>query len=149
MNKKLILPILGILGMMWAIRYVMIAAPKPVVAAPIAEPTNIPFTHYIAGSGLTEPYGGMVHIGTYVSGIVTAIPPKIGDIVTKGAPLFMIEDSMAKATLMEEQANLKNQQDQYDIINSIQDPRAVSVNESQSWCGFTYGAGTDGWYADV
>lgn len=136
MKMKLIFPLLAIIGIFWAFSFVFKSNEKPPTAMPIAEPSHVPFDTYIAGAGLTEPNSENISVGTDVSGTVTEILVNVGDEVKKEQVLFKLEDKAAKARvekakaqIAQAQAELKNKSEQYSIIKSVSDKRAISQDE--------------------
>jgi HlyD family secretion protein len=136
MKKKFIFPILAILGIFWALTFVAQSKKETPAATPIVEPSHIPFASYIAGAGLTEPNSENISIGLDIPGTVKEIKVKVGDEVKKGDVLFVVEDSTARSRIAEAraqiaqaQAELTDQNEQYSIIKSVKDQRAISKNE--------------------
>jgi RND family efflux transporter MFP subunit len=135
MKKKLIFPVLAVLGIIFMINYVNsvnVETPKQI---PVAEPSIIPFKKYIGAAGITEPNTENISVGTNKAGIVKEINFKIGDKVKKDDVLFVIENSEAKAQVSQSAAELQNAQDQYNIIAAIKDKRAISkdrVNQARN-----------------
>jgi RND family efflux transporter MFP subunit len=136
MKIKFLFPILGVIGIIWAIIYVKSATPPPPVAEPVMQPSIISYKNYIGGAGLTEPNSENINIGTHVTGVVKNINVQVGDAIKKGDILFTIENSeatadvaVAEANLTQAEADLNNQKDQFDIITNIKDSRAVSQDE--------------------
>ena len=67
MIRKLTLPILGLVGFVFAVA-VVIQGSKPVVAAPaVAEPAKAGFARFVAGAGLVEAQSENIAIGTPVA----------------------------------------------------------------------------------
>src|SRR5215212_9552709 len=106
MIRKYLLPLIALVGVVFAI-YVVKAGSKPVPASqPVALPAAAPFRTYIAGAGIVEPISENVSIGTGQPGTVIAVHVKVGDRVTKGQPLFQIRNFTQKAELAQAQSAL-------------------------------------------
>ena len=136
MKKKFIFPLLALVGIFFAFSFVAQSRKETPPAVPIVEPSHIPFTSYIAGAGLTEPNSENISIGLDIPGTVQQVNVKVGDEVKKGDVLFVVEDSEAKSRIAEAraqiaqaQAELTDQNEQYSIIQSVKDERAISKNE--------------------
>ena len=136
MSKKWIFPILGIVGIAFAFNYVRSANPPPPVAQPLVQPSHIPFESYIGGAGLTEPNNENIAVGTSVLGIVRELIVDVGSAVKKDDVLFIIDDREAQANLLKTQAQLaqakaeaQNRANQYALVSSITDSRAISRDE--------------------
>lgn len=137
MSKKWILPLLGLVGIVFALQYVHSANPPPPVAQPLVQPSRIPFDSYIGGSGLTEANSENTSIGTSISGIVRQINIEVGSAVKKDDMLFVIDDREAQARLVQAQAQVsqakaeaQNRRNQYALVKDIADSRAISRDES-------------------
>ena len=129
MKTKHIFPILAVIGVIITLRYITSANPVPPPQIPIAEPTQIPFEKYIGASGIVEPNTENIAIGTNKAGIVKSVNFEVGQEVKKDDILFVIENSEAEAELNQAKAELKDAQDQFNIISSLEDKRAVSKDE--------------------
>lgn len=135
MMKKILFPILALIGIIFMVNYVSKGSVEPPKQVPVAEPSAIPFEKYIGAAGITEPNTENIAIGTSNAGIVSEINFVIGDKVKKNDILFVIENSEAKAQVSQGLAELQNYQDQYNIIAAIKDKRAISkdrVNQARN-----------------
>ena len=73
MIRKLILPLLGLAGFIFAVM-VVVQGSVPVKAAPaVAEPAKSPYAQFVAGAGLIEAQSENIAIGTPVSGVVADV----------------------------------------------------------------------------
>lgn len=107
MLRKYLLPIAAVIGVLFAI-YTVIAGSKPSpVAALVTQPASAPFDRYIAGAGIVESSSEDIAIGTPVAGIVSEIYAKVGQAVTKGQPLFRVDDRELQAELRVKEAALQ------------------------------------------
>lgn len=107
MLRKYLLPIAAVIGVVFAI-YTVIAGSKPSpVAALVTQPASAPFDRYIAGAGIVESSSEDIAIGTPVAGIVSEIYAKVGQAVTKGQPLFRVDDRELQAELRVKEAALQ------------------------------------------
>ncbi len=143
MLTKYLLPVLAVVGAVFAVMFVR-AGGKPVPASqPVALPASAPYESYVAGSGIIEASTENIEIGTVVSGIVRSIAVRIGDTVKAGAPLFTIDDRELQADLLVKRAAVKSveaqvaveevsradTQSQLSRLQSLSDSRAVTQDE--------------------
>lgn len=102
-----------------------------------ALPLPAPFREVLAGTGIVEPLGGSIAIGTPVSGIVATVNVQPGDTVQAGALLFRLDDADLQsqrpglvAALREAQARLAQANDLYRLVLNVADSRALSEEET-------------------
>lgn len=136
MSKKWIFPLLAVIGIVFAVRYVSSASPTPPIAQPVIEPALVPFDHYVGGSGLTESSNENIALGTSRSGIVRVLNVEVGDVVKKDDVLFVIDDREAKAHLQKAEADVlqarsevQSRRNQFTLIQNVTDARAISQDE--------------------
>jgi len=89
--RKYLLPLLALLGAIFAVKTVMAGAAPTPVAAPFADPAVAPFERFVAGAGIVEPSSENVAIGAPVGALVVAVDVAIGQEVAAGAPLFRLD----------------------------------------------------------
>ena len=104
MIRKIVLPALALLGVLFALFMVIKGARPPKVAAAVAEPAKPPYPYYVAGAGLVEAATENIAIGTAVGGLVVEVYAQVGDRVQPGTPLFKIDDRSLRADLVSKQA---------------------------------------------
>ena len=140
MRNKVIF-IAAIVGLMIGIgsAYILGIEQKPL--PPAFNPASNPYINGIYANGIVESYQGTgedINIYPEVPGIMVQFLVSEGAIVKKGAPLFQIEDSVQRATVEQQKAqiefaiaSLKNVQDQLDKLKKSYDldPRSVSKND--------------------
>ncbi|MDR3765290.1 MAG: efflux RND transporter periplasmic adaptor subunit [Acidobacteriota bacterium] len=108
MNKKWVLPLLSVIGILFGI-YMVRATTKPTPAPKlVADPAKAPYTSYVSGAGLIEASTENVKVGATTGGLVTKVFVKIGDKVAKGDALFQIDDGPKHAELARYQAALQS-----------------------------------------
>jgi RND family efflux transporter MFP subunit len=136
MNKKWLLPILAVCGIVFAINYVATATPSPPVAQPLTEPAKVAFKDYIGGAGLTEANSENIEIGTSLAGVVRAVPVEVGDAVKRDDVLFVIDDRAAQASLSQAvatvgqlRAEAQDKRNRFALVATISDSRAISKDE--------------------
>ncbi|MGZ8136849.1 MAG: efflux RND transporter periplasmic adaptor subunit [Methylococcaceae bacterium] len=122
---KYTLPVLSVAGFIFA-AYSVVTSNQPMpVAQAVAEPAASPYQAYIAGSGIIEAKSQNIAIGTPLSGIVSAVPVKVGDKIKAGTELFHLDDRDTRAELSVKIAELAKAQAEVGIAKA-------SVSDSQS-----------------
>jgi multidrug efflux pump subunit AcrA (membrane-fusion protein) len=143
MFRKFILPLLALVGVVFAIYTVIAGGQSPPGAAPIAPPSQAPYQAYVAGAGLVEASTENIAVGTPVAGVVSEVRVKVGDTVRRGDALFTIDLRDLQAELLVREADLKTRQanvkasqalaadarNQYELYKAIGDVRAVTKEE--------------------
>jgi len=119
------------------------ASETPVIPPPPVAPPVKPYDDPIAGTGILEALSENVSIGVPVPGLVAEVLVKVSDVVKQGQPILKIDDrelmaqlitqranvAVSKATVELKQANLAKVQDMLDRMNSIDDKRAISMDD--------------------
>jgi len=103
-KRTTLLSLLSLLGLLIAVIAILDTNRQPQVKTTALPQFDLPFTSYVAGAGIVEGERGNTAIGTAVSGVVKNIPVKVGEEVTSGTPLFIIDDSGLQAQLLTAQA---------------------------------------------
>src|SRR5438552_7055140 len=143
MFRKFLLPIVAMLGVVFAVYSVVTGQRQIPPARPVTEPARPHYDSYIAGAGIVEASTENIAVGTLVPGVVTEIDVKIGDQVKAGQPLFKIDDrdlqaeltvrqggaKSAAARVATESASLADVKNQLQMWQGVQDVRAVSKDE--------------------
>lgn len=125
MVRKYLLPLLAVIGMVFAIRTV-IAGNRPVPAAlPIAPPAQAPFPTFVAGAGLIEASTENIAIGTHLAGIVTEVAVTVGSTVKAGDPLFKLDDRALRAELAVRQTALAQAREKLDRLIGMPRPEEI------------------------
>ena len=97
MFRKYLLPIVALLGVVFAIYSVVTGQRHVPPAQPVTQPAQPQFESYVAGAGIVEASTENIAVGTLVPGVVTEIFVKIGDQVKAGSPLFRLDDREMRA----------------------------------------------------
>jgi HlyD family secretion protein len=138
-NKVIfILAIIGLLiGIVSAYIFGIEKKPQP----PAFNPASNPYAKGIYANGIVESYqrnGANINIYPEVPGTIKQILISEGEIIKKGTPLILIDDSVQRATVEQQKsqiefarASLKGFQDQLDKlrISHELEPRSVSNND--------------------
>ena len=143
LNFNYKLPLLALIGLIFAI-FSIINSNQPTPIAPaVVEPASAPYKNFIAGAGIIEAQTRNIQIGTPLPGIIKTINVKVGDKITAGTLLFTIDDretratlsikkadlSKANAELLIAKANLNDARTLNDLAKAVTDRRAISAEE--------------------
>src|ERR1700728_4410011 len=137
MVRKIFLPFLAVVGVIFAV-YTVVSGSRPSpVAPPAAEPSQAPFANYVAGAGIVEALSENIQVGSVVPGVVKEIYVKIGDHIGRGQPLWLIDDRDLRADLATKQANVSVQQSLLDSSQAKYDrlkemPRPEEIPPAQA-----------------
>jgi RND family efflux transporter MFP subunit len=134
--RKYLLPLLAIIGLIFAV-WMVKQASKPVLPArPVADPPRVSFENKISGVGIVEASTRNIAIGSHVSGIVQRVQVRVAQKIKAGDPLFTLDGRAKKADLairearvLEESANLKDLEAQMKVAEKVKDPRAISADD--------------------
>ncbi len=105
--RKLVLPLLALVGATGAFLVWRKDQTPPSVAKPAAEPAEAPFAAYVSASGLIESPTANVAVASPVTGIVKQVFVKAGQQVCAGDPLFQLDDAVKRAELSRQEAALE------------------------------------------
>jgi RND family efflux transporter MFP subunit len=134
MTRRIVLPVLAVVGIGLAIAAIMLGDRTPPGASAVVNPVVSPFATAVAGAGIVEASSENIAIGTPVSGIVTAIAVKWGDRVKSGELLFKIDDRdlqgqllIANAKVKEAEAGLAKVKNLLDVGEGLSKGTSISV----------------------
>ena len=140
MRNKVIF-IAAIIGLLIGIVGSYISGIEKKPQPPAFNPASNPYAKGIYAEGIVESYqshGANINIYPEVPGTIKRIPVSEGEIIKKGRPLILIDDSVQRATVEQQKAqvaladaNLKSSQDQSNKLRKSydMDPRSVSKND--------------------
>ena len=106
MFAKYGVPLLGMLALAFSIFSVRHMTPAEVAAAPPQQPPASEFQRQVGGVGMVEPASEDISIGVPVSGLVTEVRVKPGDVVQKGQALLRLDDRELRAELALRSSNV-------------------------------------------
>ncbi len=136
--RKFLLPGLAALGACIALIVVFWTQRQLPVPPILFQPSQSPYKHWIAGSGVIEASSRNISIGSPFSEIVTKIYVTEGDFVKEGDLLFELDLRFFESQLIAAQAemdaaivNLDNQRVQFSFYERLSDKRAVSEQDYQ------------------
>lgn len=131
MPRGIKLPIVALVGLLFAVRAV-ISANQPVEPAlPVAQPAAAPFATYVAGAGIVESAGENIAVGASVAGIVAKVMVKPGDRIKQGDALFSIDDRTFQATKLAQESSLALARAKLAKLKSLPRPEDVPPAEAR------------------
>jgi len=129
------LPLIAIIGLAFAFTTILSRKPLP-AKEPIVTPPSSSYANSVGGIGLVEPQSEIIEIGTELPGVIRKVHVYVGQTVKKGTALFTLDDRDIRAQIQTLDAALhvakiqeKEAQDDYAIVKSLSDPRAISKDE--------------------
>ena len=131
MYRKMILPAIGALMLLFAVYHVVRANQAPTKATPMTEPAHSPFHSTIAGTGVVEAETENISIGSHLPGVVDRVLVKVGDRIEKGrTTLFRLDDRALRAEWASRSANLAAAKAQLAKLEAM--PRAEEVTPAEA-----------------
>jgi multidrug efflux pump subunit AcrA (membrane-fusion protein) len=142
-----ILPVIAVIGLAIAAFLIWRGLPDRSLEEPEETPARatgaLANAPRVAGAGVVEPSSEVIDIGTALSGLVTAVLVRPGDYVSRGQPLFRVDDRDVRARLLEAEAGIREAgariaearasqaaaSRQLSLYREIADPAAVSRSE--------------------
>ncbi|CDR33473.1 efflux RND transporter periplasmic adaptor subunit [Criblamydia sequanensis] len=117
--------------------YVTSFTPDPLILT--KKPAPNPYPDSIAASGIIEATDRNISLRSPDPGLVIALYVKVSDVVKKGDLLFKLDDrdllaklGVQKANILVAKANIAKLKDQLERLESVEDIRAVSVEETKT-----------------
>jgi HlyD family secretion protein len=137
MIRTILIPLLAILGIVFAAYTVVRGSVPPTAPEPVIEPPRPPFSAFVAGAGLIEASSENIAIGTPVGALVRKVSVNVGDVIKKGDPLFTLDARELEAELLIRQAALRVAQQQLTRLEAGTRPEQIPpqrarVSEAQA-----------------
>src|SRR5688572_24207076 len=104
MTRKYAVPLIALALMAFAVLHVVRAHAAPEQADPPLAPARAAFGPAVAGVGVVEAQTENIAVGTPLSGVVEAVPARVGRRVRAGDVLFRLDDRALRAELRARQA---------------------------------------------
>lgn len=106
--SRQVLPVLAAIGLLLAAYLIVTGKPDRSLDDPAEKPAHatgaMANTPRVAGSGVVEPSSELINIGTSLPGLITQVLVRPGEYVSKGQPLFTVDDRAIRARLAENNA---------------------------------------------
>jgi multidrug resistance efflux pump len=131
---KYVLPVSAALMLALGCYHVVRSQPGNEMTVPPAPPARSPYQHTIAAAGIVEARSENIAVGAAVPGIVLQTwitPDDVGKYVSRGAPLFRVDDRHLHAQLAMQQANLAAAKAQYAKLEAMPRPEEVPSAEAK------------------
>lgn len=95
--------------------------PQPPVAVPAAAADNVPFAHFVAGTGLVESSTDNIGVAAPVGGVVARVEAVEGAHVAADAVLFTLDDRSARAEVAMRAARAQVAADEVALLQARRD----------------------------
>jgi multidrug resistance efflux pump len=131
---KYALPVSAVLMLAFGCYHVVRSQPSDEKLVPPSAPARSPYRNTIAAAGIVEARSENIAVGAAIPGIVlqTWITPEdVGKYVSRGDPLFRIDDRHLRAQLAMQQANLASAKAQYAKLEAMPRPEEVPSAEAK------------------
>ena len=128
--------LLSILGVFAAVGGAAFFAVHAKVNPPVFNPASNPYEHGVYANGIIESEqasGANVNVFPEVAGTVTEVSVQQGRKVSRGTPLLHIEDSVQRATVAQQEAQVEVRLEaQVVAARELSRPRAISSPNSSA-----------------
>lgn len=139
MYKKYILPLIALIGAVFALFVVYHSNKKPPVPAIAFPPPVPPYIYSVAGAGKIEAASEDIFIGTPFNELIEEVYVKAGDKVKEKSPLFRLDIRALKAELNEAhkqklvaKSQMENEEKQFSFYKDLKDKNAVSQSDYET-----------------
>lgn len=104
MIRTILIPLLAIVGIVFAAITVVKGSVPPPSLPPVIEPPRPPYDHFVAGSGLVEAASENIAVGAPISALVTRVYVDVSDAIKKADPLFSLDTRELEAQMKSRRA---------------------------------------------
>jgi multidrug resistance efflux pump len=129
--KGYFIPLLATSMLAFAISHVVRTNQTLPPPPPPVEPPRAAYDATVAGSGLVEARTENISIGAHRPGVVAEVLVTVGQRVTRGTPLFRLDDREVVAEWKVRQANLAIAEAQWNREEKLPRPEDVPISEAQ------------------
>jgi HlyD family secretion protein len=132
--RNKILFALAILGVMAGLTSAYIYGERKAAQPPVFKPAPNPYAKGIYAQGIIESHqtsGANINIYPEVAGVITQVLVSEGQIVRKGAPLIVLDDSVQRATAEQQKAQAEAAFAQLQALRAQPRPENLKVAEAQ------------------
>lgn len=106
MIRTIIIPLLAVVGIVFAAYTVVKGSVPPPAMPPVIEPPRPPYEHFVAGSGLVEAASENIAVGAPVGALVTRVFVDVNDTIKQGDALFALDTRELDAQMKSRKAAL-------------------------------------------
>jgi RND family efflux transporter MFP subunit len=129
------LPYIAAFGAVFAL-FTVFSRSETVAKIPDVQPPKAEYSQSISGIGVVEPKSELISIGVELPGVVRNVAVAVGDDVVQGDVLFSLDQreidaqiSTLQKTLAAAKIQAADAAEQFSLISSIDDKRAVAEDE--------------------
>ena len=130
MFTKYGLPIVAIVLIAFAVKFLASASEKMPELPPPIQPAESPFPNTVGGAGMVEPQTENISVGSPVPGIVVEVMVDVGQKVKAGDPLFRLDDRELKAELAVRQSMLADAKAELARLAAMPRPEELPAAEA-------------------
>lgn len=130
MSRKLILPGLAVIAFTFMSIHIAKAQREIPPQQPPIEPSRSPYKATLAGAGLVEPRSENIAVGAHLPGVVTDVYVKVGQRVSKGDPLFLIDTRQQQAEVDARFAQLESSMADLRRLKLMPRPEDLPVSDA-------------------
>ncbi len=120
-----ILIVLAIVSVVVTAGYVTSHQQRSAMRDPFREPPVAPSVPRVAGAGIVESSSQNIHLGSFVTGIISKVAVAPSQMLKSGDLLFQVDSRTAEANLAVQEAAVRVAQQQLEILKS--QPRAEDI----------------------
>lgn len=131
MFRKLGLPILAVVAFSFMSYHLLRTHKHLPDLAPAVAPARAPYQHIVAASGIVEPRGENISVGSPLPGVVVEVPIEEGQTVRAGDLLFRLDDRELRAQLAVRQAELETARSNLARTESSPRPEEIPPSEAR------------------
>lgn len=131
MYRSFLVPLISF-GMITLASWHIFARQRPIeqTEPPLVPPTSS-YANQIAGAGIVEPESENIAVGSDVSGIVSKVFVRVGQVVEPGTPLLQIDDELIAADVAVKRAELEVAEAELFRLEQLPRPEDLPPIEAQ------------------
>jgi multidrug resistance efflux pump len=131
---KYLLPMLAVGMLVVGYVHVLSSQPSTEKLTPPTKPARSPYKNTVAAAGLVEARSENIAIGTALPGVVLEVyvtSADVGKYVSRGTPLFRVDDRHLQAQLKAQQANVESALAQLAKLEAMPRPEELPPSEAK------------------
>lgn len=131
MIRTILIPLLAIVGIVFAAITVVKGSVPPPAMPPVIEPPRPPYDHFVAGSGLVEAASENIAVGAPVGALVTRVYVDVNDAIKPGDPLFSLDTRELDAQMKSRKAALEVAKSQLAKLEAGTRPETIPPQQAR------------------
>lgn len=131
MLRKYLLPVIALVGFLYAVQTVLKQSQPVIAAPPVAPAAQSSYQDFVAGAGIVEAMTENIAVGTPTPGLVTEVLAQVGAKVAKGDALFKLDDRTQQAELAARLAALDASKAALARLKSMPRPEEIPLAEAR------------------